>query len=286
MPEGVRQWVVTAQQLAAAMDGDDRPVVLDLRWELAKPSRREEYLAGHVPGAVFVELEDAFAGPPGPAGRGGRHPMPSVERVQSALRAAGVDGADRLVLCDSGHLLAAARAWWVLRAYGVERIQVLDGGYPAWERAGLPVETGEPAGSAGGDITLAAGHLAILDAEQAAHFASRGLLFDARSARRFAGFDETLDPVAGHIPGARNLPSTQILEGDRLADPATLRDRFAAAGLDAAAAVSCGSGVSACLVALGLAVARLSDRTPVYVGSWSDWVSDRSRPVATGPEPG
>lgn len=267
--------------LATALDGPAPPIVLDVRWRLGGPPGREAYAAGHLPGAAFLDLDRDLAGEPG---AGGRHPLPDPRRLEAALRAAGVSAGRPVVAYDDGDLLAAARAWWVLRWAGHRDVRVLDGGFPAWLAAGRPVTTDVPSLEPG-DITVTPGGMPVLDAAGAARVAADGVLLDARVPERFRGEAEPIDPVAGRIPGAVNLPAAALLEGGRLARPETLRARFAAAGADGSRPVGayCGSGVTAALPVLAAEVAGVP--AALYVGSWSEWITDPSRPVARGAPP-
>jgi thiosulfate/3-mercaptopyruvate sulfurtransferase len=254
--------------------------LLDVRWELSGP-RRSEYLEGHLPGAVFVDLDTALAGPPGD---GGRHPLPAADQFQAAMRAAGVSGDRPVVVYDAGNSVPAARAWWLLLYFGHPQVFVLDGGFGGWEAAGLPIERGVPAVEPG-DFVARAGGMPLLDAGAAARLAGgAGVLLDARTPGRFRGEAEPVDPVAGHIPGAVNVPGAELqrLEGGIL-DGAELRDRFLAAGVGDGVAVGayCGSGVTAAFEVLALTRAGFPEAA-LYVGSWSEWIRDPSRPVATG----
>jgi thiosulfate/3-mercaptopyruvate sulfurtransferase len=255
--------------------------VLDVRWELGGPPGLPQYLEGHIPGAAFVDLETALAGPPGD---GGRHPLPAADTFGEAMRAAGVSAEEPVVVYDGATSMAAARAWWLLRYYGHPRVFVLDGGFSGWLAAGLAIERGAVAIERG-DFVPRAGGMPLLDASGAAALASAGVLLDARAPERYRGEREPIDPVAGHIPGAVNVPSTELLrlEGGGLLDPADLRARFEAAGVRAAAPVGayCGSGVTAAFEVLALEAAGLRGGA-LYVGSWSDWIGDPARPVATG----
>jgi thiosulfate/3-mercaptopyruvate sulfurtransferase len=269
---------VLVRELAAA----EPPTVLDVRWTLGGPPGRADYAAGHLPGAVFVDLDAELCGPPG---AGGRHPLPDPAVLQRALRAAGVRTGHPVVVYDGGPGLAAARAWWTLRWAGHRPVRVLDGGYPAWVAAGQPVSTDVPAPPAG-DLTVRPGALPVLDATAAADLAAGdGVLIDVRAAPRYRGETEPIDPVAGHIPGAVNLPSTEQVDPDgrfRAADE--LRSRFALAGVEPGVRVGayCGSGVTAAQAVLAL---HLAGRpvAELYVGSWSEWIADPARPVARTP---
>lgn len=254
--------------------------VLDVRWELGGPPGWPQYLESHIPGAAFVDLETALAGPPG---SGGRHPLPDADMFGSAIRAAGVSGDRPVVVYDGGISMAAARAWWLLRYFGHPRVLVLDGGFSAWLAAGLAIERGAVAVEPG-DFVPQPGGMPLLDAAGAGEVARAGVLLDARASARFRGEEEPIDPVAGHIPGAVNVPSTELLrpEGGGLLGAADLRARFDAAGVRDGAPVGayCGSGVTAALEVLALEVAGL--RGALYVGSWSEWIRDPARPMATG----
>jgi thiosulfate/3-mercaptopyruvate sulfurtransferase len=256
--------------------------VLDVRWELGGPPGWPQYVEGHIPGAAFVDLDTALAGPPG---SGGRHPLPAADAFGSAMQAAGVSGDRPVVVYDRGSSMAAARAWWLLRYFGHPRVFVLDGGFSGWLAAGHAIERGAVAVEAG-DFVPRAGGMPLLDASGAARVAGTGVLLDARAVERYVGAREPVDAVAGHIPGAVNVPGSELLrlEGGLL-DSEGLRARFEAAGVRDGVSVGayCGSGVTAALEVLALEVAGFSGA--LYVGSWSDWIRDPSRPVATG-EPG
>ncbi|MFK3980409.1 sulfurtransferase [Micromonospora sp. NPDC050397] len=258
------------------------PTVLDVRWRLAGPPGRADYAVGHLPGAVFVDLDRELCGPPGV---GGRHPLPDPETLQQALRAAGVRAGHPVVVYDGGDGMAAARAWWTLRWAGHGEVRVLDGGYPAWVDAGQPVTDQVPAPSPG-DVTVRPGALPVLDAAEAAALARDGVLLDVRAPARYRGETEPVDPVAGHVPGAVNLPTTEhVGAGGRLRAADALRSRFAEAGVEPGVRVGayCGSGVTAAHTVFALHLAGHPDAA-LYVGSWSHWLTDPGRPVATGSE--
>ena len=273
--------LITAAALAHEIDD---VVVLDVRWALTtanSPAGREDYDAGHVPGAFFVDLDTELAAPPGD---GGRHPLPEPAVLERWLRRCGITEHSRVVAYDGRESYAAARAWWVLRWAGVPDVRVLDGGYAAWLAAGLPVSTEEPADRQG-DVEVRPGQLPTLDADTAAALARDGLLLDARARERYAGETEPIDPVAGHVPGAINSPTSDWITADGtfrrdLAEhwTAVRGDHHGAVG------VYCGSGVTAAHEMLALA--ELGVDAVLYPGSWSEWIRDSSRPVATGPAPG
>jgi thiosulfate/3-mercaptopyruvate sulfurtransferase len=283
---GASRLIVCAPSLAGELAGQPGPVLLDARWRLGGPPGLDSYRTGHLPGAVFVDLDRDLSGPPGPAGR---HPLPDPAVFQAAMRAAGVSRDRPVVVYDDGDGLPAARGWWMLRYHGHRDVRVLDGGYRAWLAAGLPVTAAAPT-PAPADFTAQPGHMPVLDASAAGAMARGGLLFDARSADRYRCENEHVDPVAGHIPGAVSAPSAGNSNPDGTLKSATdLADRFASlgvgpgpAGAGTAPAVGayCGSGVTAAHEVLALALAGIP--AALYVGSWSDWITDPSRPVATG----
>ena len=254
-------------------------VLLDVRWHLAGPPGFESYRKGHLPGAVFIDLDRDVAGPPG---QRGRHPLPEPVVFESAMRRAGVSKDSLVVVYDDADSMSAARVWWSLRYFGHDRVRVLDGGYRAWTETGRPVSTVEPDVKPG-DFIADPGRLPVLDAEGAAELATAGVLLDARAAERYRGDQEPVDPVAGHIPGARNAPTSGNVGVDgRFLPPELLRERFAKLGATDALDVGayCGSGVTAAHEILALNLAGIP--AALYVGSWSNWVTDPSNPVATG----
>ena len=288
---------VLAAELAQDRPGEP-PVLLDVRWRLAGPPGIDSYRQGHLPGAVFADLDRDLAAPPGPAGR---HPLPDPAVFQAAMRAAGVSRDRPVVVYDDGDAMSAARGWWTLRYFAHPDVRVLDGGYRAWAGAGLPVSTDEPA-PAPGDFTAEPGQMPVLDAAGAQATARAGVLLDARAGERYRGETEPVDPVAGHIPGAVSAPAAGNVNPDgTFKDPAELAARFAllSRGDDPPQtppahggaprppvppwAAYCGSGVTAAHEVLALALAGIP--AALYVGSWSNWVADPSRPVATGPGP-
>jgi thiosulfate/3-mercaptopyruvate sulfurtransferase len=282
--------LIAPSVLAELLDSPDigqRPVVLDVRWRLGGPPARPDHDAAHLPGAVFLDMDTDLADPPGPAGR---HPLPSAERLQAALRRAGVRDTSLVVAHDDAQGVQAARTWWLLRWAGFPtgRAAVLDGGFHGWVEAGLPT-TAEPSRPVQGDVTVRPGGMPVLDADEAAALARTGLLLDARAPERYRGEHEPVDPKAGHIPGARNLPATDVLGPDgRWLPPAPLAERLADLAGDREAGAYCGSGATA--AALVLAAEQAGLRPPdrpigLYVGSWSNWSADPQRPVATGAEP-
>jgi thiosulfate/3-mercaptopyruvate sulfurtransferase len=270
--------LITAPELRNALAGEP-PALLDARWELGGPPGRRLYLEGHVPGAMFVDLETALSGPPG---AGGRHPLPDAELFGEAMRAAGVSVDRPVVVYDAGRSGSAARAWWLLRYFGHPDVLVLDGGFSGWLAAGYAIERGATAAEPG-DFVPRPGAMPLLGADAAAATARDGVLIDARAPERFRGESEPIDPVAGHIPQAVNVPATDVVDATgRFLTREALRARFSAAGVEPGAPVGayCGSGVAASHQVLALELAGYS--ASLYVGSWSDWITDPTRPVATG----
>jgi len=274
--------LITAAQLAAELAGPAAPTVLDCRWELAGGADRAAYDQGHLPGAVFVDLDRDLAAPPG---AGGRHPLPSPEAFQAVMRRAGARQDRPVVAYDQGQPGGAARAWWLLGWFGHPGARVLDGGLPAWVAAGLPLTTEVPDPEPG-DLVARPGGRPVLDAAGAAELAAAGVLLDARASARYQGLEEPVDPVAGHIPGARNAPIADLAGDPGLPPPGRLRELLEAHGVGDGTPIGayCGSGVTAAHHVLahahaGLGLARL------YPGSWSEWITDPTRPVATGPTP-
>jgi thiosulfate/3-mercaptopyruvate sulfurtransferase len=254
---------------------DPRPSILDVRWELGKPSQREAYEAGHIPGAKFVDLETELSGSPG---AGGRHPLPKARAFQSAIRAAGVSNDKPVVVYDAGGA-AAARAWWLLRYFGHTEVAVLDGGLSAWPG---PLERGA-AEIKPGDFVARPGGMALLDADGAARVAAAGVLLDARAPERFRGEREPIDSIAGHIPGARNRPvADNLVPGGRFRSARELRAEFESLGVRDGVEVGayCGSGVTAAQEVLALELAGFP--AALYAGSWSEWITDPARPVGEG----
>lgn len=275
--------LLSTDDLADRLDGMTPPVVLDVRWRLQGPPGRLSYDEGHVPSAVFVDVDNDLAGPAGP---GGRHPLPEPEPLQGVLRAAGVRTGQPVVAYDDGDGSVAARAWWLLRWAGHREVAVLDGGFAAWCADGRPVTTRQPTPDRG-DLVVRPGHMPVVDAAAAARTARDGVLLDARAFPRYTGESEPVDAKAGHVPGAVHAPfSGHVDDNGRWRSPAQLAERFARLGADdKPAAVYCGSGVTATSVVLAAEIAGLAPPS-LYAGSWSHWSGDDERPVATGPEPG
>ena len=271
--------LITATELARLLAADEPVTILDVRWQLAEPDGRAAYERGHVPGAVYVSLEDELSDHT-VAGRG-RHPLPSGRAVGAAARRWGIREGGAVVVYDDWNRAGSARAWWVLTAAGLRDVRILDGGLAAWTARGGPLETGaaepEP-----GDVTvchddLYAGALPTLTVEQAM---TAGTLLDARAPERFRGDVEPIDPVAGHIPGARNMPSTGLLADDGTFLPDSDLGRLFTGVDGSGAGAYCGSGVTASVVVAALATVGID--AALYPGSWSEWCSDPTHPVERG----
>ena len=300
--------------LAGQLAGPRPPVLLDVRWRLTGPPGIDSYRAGHLPGARFVDLDQDLAGPPGP---GGRHPLPAAGQFQDAMRRAGVRDGWPVVVYDEADSTAAARAWWLLRYFSHDQVRVLDGGYQAWLAAGQPVEAGsaQPGRLRARPARSPPGLGSCRCSTRPARRRSPGTRCCSTPGRPsgIRATVEPVDPVAGHIPGAVSAPTTaNVTAAGRFLDPAALRARFTGLGVpdpgatpDARsgaqpgatpgarsgatpgaplAGVYCGSGVTAAHEVLALHIAGIP--AALYLGSWSDWITDPARPVATGPDPG
>jgi thiosulfate/3-mercaptopyruvate sulfurtransferase len=279
------QVLITVTELAAAIEAGDALSILDVRWRVDEPDGRPAYLDGHLPGAVYVSLDDELSDH-SITGRG-RHPLPSGPRLQAAARRWGIRDDSLVVVYDDWNRAGSARAWWVLSAAGLPNVRILDGGLAAWQAAGHTVDTGQVEPSPG-NVTvpqddLYTGRQPTLTSKQAV--AGGITLVDARAPERFRGDVEPLDPVAGHIPGAQNLPSTAVLasDGTFLGDFA-LGQLLSDHGIHPEAPIGayCGSGVTACVTIAALAA--MGRPAALFPGSWSQWSSDSTLPVARGPE--
>jgi 3-mercaptopyruvate sulfurtransferase SseA len=274
----------TVSELRDLLACDTPPVVLDVRWALGDPHGRDHYAEGHIPGAVYVDLDTELAGPPSP--EGGRHPLPRIADLQDAARRWGVREGRPVIVHDDLGNTAAARAWWLLRYAGHSRVTLLDGALGAWRAAGLPLESGVPADPPPGDVVLNPGGLPVTDADGAAELAASGLLLDARAAERYRGEVEPVDPRAGHIPGAVSAPTGENLAADgTFLPPEELRKRFEDKGAAGAARIGvyCGSGVTAAHQIAALEIAGFE--AVLFPGSWSAWSADPDRPAAKGNHP-
>lgn len=283
--------LITPAELAAHLDDPDW-LAVDCRFDLSRPGWGEQaYASGHIPGALYADLDRDLAAPHTAAS--GRHPLPEVARLERTFGRFGIDTTVQVIAYDQGSGAYAARLWWLLRWLGHARVAVLDGGLAAWQDAGLPLSaepTARPARTfrarpADAAVVTTAALAAALDSGALAR--GEPLLVDARAADRFAGENETIDPVAGHVPGAHNHPFARNLDArGRFLPPGELRHAWLETlrGRPPEALVAmCGSGVTACHNLLALEVAGLSGAR-LYAGSWSEWIRDPARAVARGPD--
>lgn len=266
--------------------GDPDLVVVDCRWRLGEPGAGERlYREGHIPGAAFLDVDHELSAPGADAATGGRHPLPDARDFQDAARRAGVAAGGQVVACDDAGEGGAARLWWLLRHFGHDRVAILDGGVAAWRAAGGRLEAGseEPPR---GDFRARPREDDVASLEEVRQRSSGGdgslVLVDARSPERYRGEEEPVDPVAGHIPGAANLPLASLTEDGRFRPRDELQARLTRAGATPGADIVayCGSGVSATVVIAAAAAAGI-DGVRLYPGSWSEWCR-LDLPVATG----
>jgi thiosulfate/3-mercaptopyruvate sulfurtransferase len=273
--------LISPTELAELLGSDRPPVIADVRWTVGGPPGGPDFEASHIPGAVWVDLETQLAGPPGV---GGRHPLPTVGVFERAMREIGVRQDSLVIAYDAATSQAAARLWWLLTDAGHRNVRVLDGGLAAWRAAGLPTVSGPGRSPVRGDFVAHPGQRPQLDATEINARLGRPdapTLVDVRAAERYSGERETIDPVSGHIPGAINLPATANLHTDgRFLPAAQIAKLYADAGGGEGAVLYCGSGITAAHSLLALESAGLT--AAIYPGSWSDWIGDPSRPVATG----
>ncbi len=277
--------LITVEQLAAVLDQPDLAVI-DCRYVMGDPDGgKRAYIQSHIPGAVYAHLDVDLAAQVEP-GKTGRHPLPSVEEFAASCSQWGIDERVQVVAYDDAGGAYASRLWWLLRWVGHEKVAVLDGGFAKWVAEDRPGETGEQPSSAHSFHADVASPLTVDAAFVEAHLSgSECVLIDSRAAERFRGDEEPLDSVAGHIPGAKNLPHKGVLNdsGEFLSQEA-LRVRFETVleGRPAEKAVFyCGSGVTACHNILAMQHAGFGG-AKLYPGSWSEWITDKNRPVATG----
>ncbi|MFI6405645.1 sulfurtransferase [Streptomyces sp. NPDC050548] len=279
-----RRVTTTVPELAELLRSEQPPVLLDVRWALGDRYGRDHYADGHIPGAVYIDLDTELAAPASP--EGGRHPLPDLAELQESARRWGIDSGRPVVVYDDLGNTAAARAWWLLRYAGVDEVTLLDGALGAWRTAELPLESGLPADPEPGDVVLRAGALPITDGDGAAELAVSGLLLDARAGERYRGEVEPVDPRAGHVPGAVSAPTGENLAADgTFLSPEELRKRFEERGAGEAVRIGvyCGSGVTAAHQIAALEIAGFE--ATLFPGSWSAWSADPARPAATGGRP-
>lgn len=280
--------LIGADALLARLGSADWPVLLDCGFDLMDTGAGERaHAEGHLPGAFYAHLERDLSGPKSPRGpvEGGRHPLPSRERLSDTLARWGIGPDTPVIAYDAQGGPYAARAWWLLRWMGHTAVAVLDGGLAAWQAAGGPVERG-PGGPAPAaePYPVRAPAMPTVDAAHLLAHPGRQLVVDARAPERFRGEVEPLDAQAGHIPGARNRFFKDNLAADgRFRAAAELRQAFATFGVPPATVVhQCGSGVTACHNLLAMEAAGLAG-SALYPGSWSEWSADPTRPVAIAP---
>lgn len=272
--------LISPTELQRLLAQGSTPRLLDVRWSLIAPHGQADYVSGHLPGAVYVDLEHELSlrG----ARAEGRHPLPPIEDLQSAVRRWGIsDGDEVVVVYDDAAGLAASRAWWLLRHAGLKNVRILDGALSGWRKSGGQLEAGTPVIERGTAV-LGYGHLPTVTIDQAADLPTYGVLLDARAPERYRGEIEPIDRQAGHIPGAVNAPTAENLTSDGFFHTAqALRERFAALGLtkEDSIAVYCGSGVTAAHNIAALEIAGF--HAALYPGSWSQWVNTPGRPIET-----
>jgi thiosulfate/3-mercaptopyruvate sulfurtransferase len=278
--------LVSTDWLAARLD-DPALRLVDVRWYLdPKRHGRDAYLAGHIHGALFLDVERDLSGPLAKGAVGGRHPWPPPEQVEEVMGHAGIGPETTVIAYDDQAGATAARLWFLLRAHGHEKAAVLDGGIRQWVAEARPIDTIRPeVKPARFQARLQPG--LVLGKEEMAALAPGALVLDARAAERYRGDVEPIDPRAGHIPGARSAPFTANLTPGLLPvflPPAELRRHDAALGAEKSSPIAyCGSGVTACHNLLALHLAGLEGR--LYAGSWSEWSNDPGLPVETGESP-
>lgn len=264
-------------------------IILDCRFSLADPARgRKAYQQAHIPGAQYVHLDEDLSGPIIP-GQTGRHPLPTVEAFSERLGRWGIDETVQVVAYDDLGGAIAARLWWMLQWLGHEAVAVLDGGFFGWHKADFAVKRGDETRP---PRTFTPhprpGMVADATAVEQARQEGAACLLDARAAERYAGFQEPIDPVAGHIPGARSAPFRENLDDDNTflpPDQLRARFRYLLGDTPPTSTISyCGSGVTGAHNLLAMAVAGLPGAR-LYPGSWSEWITDPARPIATGEQP-
>jgi thiosulfate/3-mercaptopyruvate sulfurtransferase len=279
--------LVQADELVQEVQRARPPLLVDVRWSLDGPDRAG-YETGHLPRAVFCDLDADLAAPPSD---GGRHPLPTERQMTTTLQRLGITDDRDVVVYDGGNALPAARAWWCLRWAGHERVRVLDGGLLAWIAAGGQLSSGEASAVPAATARARLGAMPTVSAGDVAASAA-GVLVDVRTAERYRGDNEPVDPVAGHIPGAVSLPVSTVMADDgRYLPPEQLRSALAPllalttqtpqGETDAPGVTAyCGSGVTAAQMVLALHEAGVE--AALYPGSWSEWIRDPARPIATG----
>ena len=261
--------------------------IFDCRFDLANPEAgAQQYEEGHVPGAIYVNLDEVMSSPI--TATSGRHPLPSRESFKQFLANAGVNEGDQLVAYDSSAGLFAARFWWMCRWIGFDKVAIIDGGYPEWLKLGVTPSLEQPIATSIGNIQLKdslENALSVNEVEAIVAREKQGTVIDVRAAERYRGEVEPIDPIAGHVPGALNIPLSENYAANGLFKAPT---ELAASYIKTLGAYKanepvfmCGSGVTACLGRFAIEVAGL-EAVSVYPGSWSEWIRDSNRGVATG----
>jgi len=260
--------LISAEDLRRRLGAGEKVTLLDVRYRMGEPAGPREYAVGHVPSAAYVDLDTDLAAPPG-GSEGGRHPLPKPDDFAAAMRRCGVTSARSVVVYDDWQGLAAGRCWWLLRHHGHPDVRLLDGGWAAWVASGGSVETGAPELRPGDFRADPGSSDEVVTAEG---LAGVGVLIDARAPARYRGEEEPLDALAGHVPGAVNVPTSLNLAADgRFRPVEELREVYAEVGAVPGedVAVYCGSGVTA--VHDIVALERIGVRSRLYAGSWSEW---------------
>lgn len=280
--------LVSTEWLAAHL-ADPSIRVADVRWSLLERDKgRNAYAQAHIPGAVFVDVDTELAAPRGEGP--GRHPLPRPESFAASMSHAGIGPDTHVITHDFGDGSTAARLWWLLHYFGHDRVSLLDGGMARWVAEGRPLDRAVPSPAPGSFVVRPRPEMRVdADDVERQRDDPRTLLLDARAAERYEGRTEPIDPVAGHIPGAKSHPypaNVRSAEDPRFREPAVLRETFERLGADGAERVICycGSGVNACSNLFALRLAGF-DSGVLYEGSWSDWCSIPTRAMSTGPTP-
>ncbi|WP_022872610.1 sulfurtransferase [Nesterenkonia alba] len=277
------RFLITAEQLHSRLQ-DPTTTVLDVRWRQDRPEGLPEYLGGHIPGAIFVDLDYELAAPERPAEEG-RHPLPDRETFEQTVRRWGINDGDTVVVYDDLKNLSSARAWWLLRWAGFTDVLILDGSLRAWTRAGYELDTGIEIPEEG-NAQVSQGHLPTLGLEETELFPQRGTLLDARPADRYTGEYDPLSPRPGHIPGAISAPASASLdEHGRFLPAEQLRERYLRLGVDPDKPVAayCTSGLHSAHSVLALSLAGFE--AVLYPAGFSQWTRLSDRRVAVGPQP-
>ncbi|CUX71843.1 MULTISPECIES: sulfurtransferase [Agrobacterium] len=266
--------LISAEDLATALDGDSKLVLLDVRFTPGKPGRRDSYLEGHLPGAHYIDLPNELADPAARQHGRGSNPLPQIERLAEDLGRLGVSNGSRIVVYDDTNGAPAARAWWTLTWAGLTDVKLLDGGLASWKASGRTVETGEGVVPSIGRVELIANTLPSIDVNQVASLPADTTLVDVRPSSSFTGEGN------GHIPGAKSFPVDRLIGTDgKLIAPGELKQKLSEADIDLSQPIAayCGGGIASSLFTLALS--EIGKDVALYPGSWSEWTADKSRPV-------